>query len=258
MFKEMATINVKPNFITFVSLVAACTKLLNIQLGKSIHSYLIVNGVEFHVGLGTALMNMYAKCGHLEEVFHIFNSIAEKNLQSWTIMISCLADYGCGEEAISLFTTMEGSGLTPDSMLFSAVLSACSHGGVLDKGQELFEKMVNVYNINPTMEHYGCMVDLYGRAGKTEEAYCIIKSMPMQPNPVILRSYLSACKHHGHALYVDKYFMQLLLKIEPDIGSNYVLVANVSSATGYWSDMDTVRHDMKRKGLEKVPGCSWV
>ncbi|PIN10957.1 hypothetical protein CDL12_16447 [Handroanthus impetiginosus] len=241
-FKDMNTANSKPNSITLVSLLSALTNLLNIRLGKSIHSYIIVNGIEPAVGLGTALLNMYAKSGHLDEAFHIFNSIKDKNLQCWTLMISSLANYGHGEEAISLFTRMEEIGLKPDSISFSAILSACSHRGLLHKGRELFEKMVNVYNIVPTMEHYGCMADLLGRAGEIEEAYRIIVSMPMEPNSVILRSYLSACKHHGRNIYLDKDLMQLLLKIEPDIGANYVLVSTVSSS------MDNLRNDMKIKG----------
>ncbi|KAK6163733.1 hypothetical protein DH2020_000597 [Rehmannia glutinosa] len=257
-FKDMTMVNEKPNLVTFVSLLSACTNLLNIRLGKSIHSYILINGMEFHVGLGTALLNMYAKSGHLEEAFHIFNSISEKNLQSWTVMISCLADYGHGEEALSLFTRMEEIGLCPDSVSFSAILSACSHKGLLCEGQKLFDKMVNVYNIMPIMEHYGCMVDLFGRAGKIEEAYEIIMSMPMRPNSVVLRSYISACKHHGRVLYLDDRLMELLLKLEPDIGANYVLAATVSSSTGYWNGVDKVRNNMKIKGLKKVPGYSWV
>ncbi|XP_051113499.1 pentatricopeptide repeat-containing protein At4g21065-like [Andrographis paniculata] len=257
-FKEMITVHVKPNFVTFVTLVASCTNLLNIQLGKAIHAYMLVYGVEFNVILGTALLNMYAKFGHLEEASCIFHSLSEKNLQSWTVMISCLAYCGRGEEALSLFKRMEVSGLRPDSMSFSAILSACSHGGLLDKGRELFKKMVNVYNINPTMEHYGCMVDLLGRAGKIDEAYHLIKSMPMKPNCVILRSYISACKRNSRALYADRYLMQLLLEIEPNLGSNHVLAASVSSVTGFWEDMDRMRHDMKRKGLKKGAGCSWI
>ncbi|KAL3850401.1 hypothetical protein ACJIZ3_012283 [Penstemon smallii] len=243
-FNDMKMVNQKPNVVTLVSLLAACTNLLNIKLGKSIHSQILINGVELHVGLGTALLRMYAKSGHLKESFHIFNSINEKNLQSWTVMISCLADYGHGEEAISLFTKMKESGLRPDSMSFSVVLSACSHKGLVLEGQELFDKMVNIYEIMPTMEHYGCMVDLFGRAGKIEEAYQIIMMMPMEPNSVILRSYLSACKNHGRVLFADKHLMQLLLKIEPGIGANYVLCS--------------MRNDMKVKGLKKTPGYSWV
>lgn len=244
-------VNEKPNLVTFVSLLSACASLLNIRLGRSIHSYIIIYSVELQVGLGTALLNMYAKSGHLDEAFHIFNSMREKNLQSWTVMISSFANHGYGEEAISLFTRMEEAGLRPDSVSFSAILSACSHEGLVDQGKELFKKMVNVYNIVPTMEHYGCMVDLFGRAGKIKEAYQIIVSMPMEPNSVILRSYLSACKHHDSACYLDERLKHLLIELEPDIGSNYVLAAGISSSTRYWNAM-------KMKGLRKDPGYSWL
>ncbi|KAL8529078.1 hypothetical protein ACS0TY_006515 [Phlomoides rotata] len=250
-FKDMTIENEKPNLVTFVSLLSACTNLLHIRLGRSIHSYIIINGVQLQVSLGTALLNMYAKSGHLDEAFHIFNSIREKNLLSWTVMISCLANQGYGDEAFSLFTKMEEVGLRPDSVSFSAILSACSHGGLLDKGEELFKKMVNIYKIVPTMEHYGCLVDLFGRAGKIKEAYQIIMSMPMEPNSVVLRSYLSACKHHDSACYLDERLTQLLIELEPDIGSNYVLAAGISSSIEYWNGM-------KMKGLRKVPGYSWL
>ncbi|KAH6784947.1 hypothetical protein C2S52_009906 [Perilla frutescens var. hirtella] len=256
-FKNMTTMaNEKPNMVTCVSLLSACTNLFNTRLGKSVHSYIVINGMELHVGLGTALLSMYAKSGHLEEALLVFNSIREKNLQSWTVMISSLASNGRGDEALSLFARMEEVGLIPDSLSFSTALSACSHGGLVDEGKHLFEKMVSVYKIEPTMEHYGCMVDLFGRSGEMEEAYRIIMSMPMEPNSVVLRSYLSACKLHGCAHRVDKRLMGLLIELEPDVGANYVLAA--ASGTGC-NGMDiNVRKEMKIRGVEKVPGCSWV
>ncbi|KAL2507920.1 Pentatricopeptide repeat-containing protein [Forsythia ovata] len=257
-FQEMKIVNEKPNLVTLVSLLAACTNLLNIRQGKSIHSYILISGIKLHVALGTALLNMYAKCGLIEEAFRIFSSMSEKNLQSWTVIISGLRDHGNGEEAISLFTRMEETGLRPDDKSFSAILCACSHNGLVEKGRELFEKMVNVYNIKPTTEHYGCMVDLYGRAGEIEEAYQIIMAMPIEPNSVILRSYLSSCKQHRYILYGNEHLRQLLLKIEPDLGANYVLSASVSSLSGYWNDIDKHRGAMKERGLQKVPGCSFL
>ncbi|XP_059665117.1 pentatricopeptide repeat-containing protein At2g36730-like [Cornus florida] len=257
-FQEMKLENEKPNSVTLVSLLSACTHLLNIRIGKSIHSYVLVNNIGLDVVLGTALLEIYAKCGHIAEAFYIFNSMREKNLQSWTVMISGLADHGHVGEAISLFTKMEQTGLKPDSVSFSAILSACSHLGLVDEGQKYFEKMFRIYNIMPTMEHYGCMVDMFGRSGMIEEAYQIIRNMPMKPNPVILRSFMSACNNHGVVHDLDENMRKLLLEIEPDLGANYVLVANVSSLSGYWNDADELRVAMKDKGLKKVPGCSWV
>lgn len=257
-FQDMIVANEKPNSITLVSLLAACTRLLNVKLGESIHSHILTNGVELHVELGTALLEMYAKCGHMLEAFHIFDSMSYKNLQSWTVMISSLADNGNGEEAISLFSRMEEAGLQLDSKSFSAVLSACSHMGLVSEGQDYFDKMVKVHNIRPTMEHYGCLVDMFGRAGKIEEAYQVIKGMPMEPNSIILRSFISSCRNHGRIVCEDKHLGQLLLKIEPDLGANYVLAGSMCSLSGYWSDSNDLRVSMNEKGLNKVPGCSWV
>ncbi|KAH0764844.1 hypothetical protein KY285_000715 [Solanum tuberosum] len=198
LFQCMKLVNEKPNFVSFVSLLGACTHILNIRLGKCIHLHIVTSGIELHVELGTTLLGMYAKCGHIQQAFRIFNSMDDKNLQTWTIMISGLADHGHGEEAVSLFARMEESGFRPDSLSFSEILYACSHIGFVDAGREYFEKMGGFYDIRSTMEHYGCMVDMFGRAGELEEAYDIIRSMPTEPNSVILRSFISACKHHGH------------------------------------------------------------
>lgn len=257
-FKDIMMVNGKPNSVTLVSLITACTKLINIRLGKSFHSYIIRNAIELDVSLVTALLNMYSKYGLVAEAFHIFNYVGSKYVQSWTVMISCLANHGHGKEAISLFTRMENTGLLPDSMSFSAILSACSHNGLVHEASELFEKMVIAYGISPTLEHYGCMVDLLGRAGNIEEAYRMIMSMPMEPNSVILRSYLSSCKHQGHVHCADSRLMKLLLETEPEIGANYVLAGSVISLQGYGHGINNTINDMKQKGLKKVPGCSWV
>ncbi|KAM7523188.1 hypothetical protein LguiA_013090 [Lonicera macranthoides] len=258
-FQDMKLANQKPNSVTLVSLLSACISLLDIRLGESIHSHILVNNIQLDVAMGTALIDLYAKCGHIEKSLHIFNLMKEKNLQSWTVMISGLADNSCGEEAISLFTKMEECGPEPDSVAFSGILCACSHLGLVVEGQEYFDRMVMVYNIKPAMEHYGCMVDMFGRAGMIEEAYKIIKSMPMEPNSVVLRSYLSACKHHGNdVVCLDENVKNLLLEIEPNLGSNYVLAASVSSMSGYWSEVGDLRGAMQGKGLKKLPGFSWA
>nr|XP_043622636.1 pentatricopeptide repeat-containing protein At4g21065-like [Erigeron canadensis] len=257
-FLDMKQAKVKPNSVTLVSLLSVCTRLINIRMGESIHLYILTNNIELDVSLATALVEMYAICGYIEKAMVIFNSMDERNLQSWTIMISGLAENGHGEEAISLFNDMVDLGLIPDTISFSGLLSACSHLGLVEKGQKYFDQMVKFYKIQPTMEHYGCMVDMYGRAGMIEEAYDVIRNMPMEPNSVMLRSFISAYKNHGNRISFDDNLVKLLLKIEPDLGANYVLSANMSSLSGYWNEVDDMRVSMKGKGLKKVPGCSWV
>jgi pentatricopeptide repeat protein len=251
----MRLANEKPNYVTLVSLLSACTKMINICAGVSIHSYIIRNDIEMGVELGTALFEMYSKCGKIEKALLVFDLMPEKNLQSCTIMISALANHGRENNAISLFNRMEDMGLQPDSLSFSVILSACSHMGLVYEGKMYFDKMVRLYNIKPTVEHYGCMVDLLGRAGLFQEAYDIIRSMPMEPNSVILRSFLGACRIHGWVPTLDD---ELMSKLESELGANYVLTANLFSDRSSWKDATDLRLAMKRKGLKKVPGCSWL
>ncbi|GFY98976.1 mitochondrial editing factor 18 [Actinidia rufa] len=257
-YQNMKSVNEIPNSVTMVSLLSACTLLLNIRIGESIHSQIIVNNIGLDVALGTALLEMYSKCGQIDKAFLVFNSMKEKNLQSWTIMISGLADHGHGEDAISFFSQMEKIGLKPDSMSFSVIISACSHLGLVDVGKNYFDKMARIYKIRPTMEHYGCMVDMLGRAGMIEEAYQVIKNMPMEPNSIIIRSFIGACKNHGEVVCLDENMRKLLLESEPDLGANYVLAAGASSVSENWNDAAGLRVAMKGRDLKKVPGCSWV
>ncbi|KAJ1430607.1 Tetratricopeptide-like helical domain superfamily [Sesbania bispinosa] len=254
-FHEMKLANEKPNSVTLVSLLSACTKMVNITAGESIHSYIIRNHIEVSVELGTALFEMYSKCGNIKKALLVFNSMPEKNLQSFTIMISALANHGREKDAISLFNQMEDMGLEPDGLSFSVILSACSHMGLVYEGKMYFDRMVRLYKIKPTVEHYGCMVDLLGRAGLIQEAYDIIKNMPVEPNAVILRSFLGACRNQGWIPSLDDH---LLSKLESELGANYVLTANVLSIRASWNDANDLRLAMKQKGLKKIPGCSWL
>lgn len=257
-FLEMRSANVKPNSVTLISLLSASSYLASPCTGRAIHSYIVVNNIKLDVALGAALVSMYAKCGLLEEAFQVFKSLQEQDLQSWTIMIAGFVDHGQWEKAIDLFSQMEASGVRPDSTIFSVILCACSHLGMVDVGQTMFSRMVNEFHIKPTIEHYGCMVDLFGRAGLLETAYEFIKNMSITPNNVILRSFLGACRKSGKSFDIGDDLLKLLLEEEPDVGSNYVIAANMSALSGKWNDVAELRSNISKKGLKKVPACSWV
>ncbi|KAK4785084.1 hypothetical protein SAY86_001773 [Trapa natans] len=257
-FRLMKLAGEMPNQTTLVSLLSACSHMVNIRVGWSIHAYVIVNSVELDTTLGTALLQMYLKCGDIDRAFQIFNLLNDKNLQSWTVMISGLAENGLGKQATAFFAEMEQNGFKPDSVSFSVILSACSHLGLVDKGRKYFDLMERVHGIRPSVEHYGCMVDLLGRAGLIEQAYEMIKKMPMEPNSIILRSYVSACTVHGQSVHMDDNLIKLMLKLEPNLGSNYVLAANVSSLSCSWDEAAKLRLTMKGRGVRKDVGSSWV
>lgn len=261
MFYQMRLSNVLPNSVTLISLLSASTQLGDLRTGRSIHSLVSVNNIKLDVPLGTALIRMYSKCGRIENAFHLFNTVKEKNLQTWAIMISGFADHGRAQEALNLFSEMEAVNIKPDSTLFSIILSACSHLGLVDEGQKYFNRMVNEFNIQPSMEHYGCMVDLLGRAGLVEAAYELIRNMPMAPNSIILRSFLWACKKHGELCGLREemnQLMNLLLEKEPGLGSNYVIAAHVSALSSKWNDVAKLRGSIGEKDLKKAAGCSWM
>ncbi|WMV08236.1 hypothetical protein MTR67_001621 [Solanum verrucosum] len=155
---------------------------------------------------------MYAKCGHIQQAFRIFNLMDDKILQTWTVIISGLVDHGHRDEVVSSFSRMEEFGFRPDNLSFSAIIYSCSHIVFVDVGHEYFEKMASIYNIRPTMEHYRCMVDMFGHAGELEEACDIIRSMPIEPNSVILRSFISAYRHHGYIPWTEENIREILLK----------------------------------------------
>lgn len=257
-FQLMKVTNMYPNTVSLVSLLSACSQTGRMKTGASIHLYIIVNQIELTVSLGTALLQMYAGCGAIEQSIYIFKSMSKKNLQTWTVMISSLANHGRSKDAISFFTQMEIDGIKPDSVSFCSILSACSHLGLVDEGKWYFDRMVIVYHIEPRIEHYGCMVDLFGRAGLVEEAYSVIRNMPMKPNAVILRSFMASCRNYGRYFDMEEDFRNLLLKTEPNDGRNYVLVANISALSEDWDSAAHLRRSMTMKGLTKIAASSKV
>ncbi|KAK9123099.1 hypothetical protein Sjap_012701 [Stephania japonica] len=279
-FFRMQRMGVPADNYTYPFVLKACGRCLRVGEGRQVHCLVVKSGFLLDHYVGNTLLSMYGDCGVIRLARMVFDEMPERDvvswssmiaacvtwyallacnekLKTWTVMICGLSNHGRGEDALSLFIQMEKAGLKPDSISFTGLLCACSHLGLVKEGKEYFDRMVNVYNIEPKLEHYGCMVDLFGRAGMVKESYDIIKSMPKEPNSIILRSFLSACKIHGWD-HVDDHFKELLLEIEPSLGANYVLAANMSAMSHQWDDMAKLRVAMKGKGLKKVPGCSWV
>ncbi|XP_031497201.1 pentatricopeptide repeat-containing protein At2g36730-like [Nymphaea colorata] len=256
-FCDMKFASVMPNSITYVSLLSACSGLDSLRLGESVHNQIIVNGIGLDAPLGTALLNMYASCGKVNSAFQVFNGLVVKNLATWTAMISASAKHGRAEETVALFSRMQLENFEPDSMAFTIILSACSHLGLVGEGRRLFDNMRDTFNIEPTMEHYGCMVDMLGRAGMLDEAYEFMMKMPFKPNSVILRSFVGSCRSHSRFVGVDEGMMKLL-EVDPDLGANYVLAANIAALSGRWDNTTKYRRIMKEKKLKKTAGCSLV
>ncbi|GLT35689.1 hypothetical protein SLA2020_101200 [Shorea laevis] len=250
---------VKPNWVTIMSVLPACSHSASLERGSQIHDYANRIDLGSNVSVQTALVAMYAKCGSLVDARLCFDEICQKkkNLIAWNTMITAYASHGRGLECLSTFEDMIGAGVRPDSITFIGLLSACSHSGLLDTGLKYFNSMSTLYTVEPRVEHYACVVDLLGRAGRLAEARELIDQMPMQPGPSIWGALLAACRKHKN-LEIAQMAARELLMLEPDNSGNYVLLSNVYAEANMWKEVGNLRGLLKCQGTKKSPGCSWI
>ncbi|KAM1958063.1 hypothetical protein FF1_003713 [Malus domestica] len=256
-FREMQRNNVRPNEVTVVCVLSACSYLGALELGRWVHSYIDKYDIEFNYIVGGALINMYSRCGDMDEALAVFGKMKERDVSSYNSMIEGLAMHGKSMEAIQMFQTMIKQGLRPNSITFVRVLNACSHGGLSGLGFEIFHSMTNIHGIQPQIEHYGCMVDLLGRSGQLEEAYNFIARMKMAPDHIMVGALLSACKIHGN-LELGERVAEILVNCGNADSGTYVLLSNVYASSGRWKEAAQVRAKMKEGGTPKEPGCSLI
>ncbi|XP_016483411.1 pentatricopeptide repeat-containing protein At2g34400-like isoform X1 [Nicotiana tabacum] len=259
LFNAMKETGVNLNNITLVSVLSACASIGALDVGKCIDDYASRRGIKHDIYVATALIDMYAKCGNLDDAYQIFESMPRKNEVSWNAMISALAFHGRAQEALSLFERMslESSDSRPDDVTFVGVLSACVHAGLVDEGRCLFDLMSSSFGLVPKVEHYSCMVDLLSRAGRVYEAWEFIEKMPQKPDEILLGALLGACQKLKN-IDVGERVMQLLLEMEPSNSGNYIISSKIYANLRRWDDSARMRQLMRQKGVTKIPGCSWI
>ncbi|CAJ2655595.1 unnamed protein product [Trifolium pratense] len=257
LFHEMQISKVEPDKVTMVNCLSACSQLGALDVGIWIHRYIERHNISLDVALGTALVDMYAKCGNISRALQVFEEIPQRNCLTWTAIICGLALHGNAQDALSYFSKMIHIGIMPDEITFLGVLSACCHGGLVEEGRKYFFEMRSKFNLSPKLKHYSCMVDLFGRAGHLEEAEELVKSMPMPADAAVLGALFFACRVHGNVLIGERTAFKLL-EIDPQDSGNYVLLASMYSEAKMWKEARSARIIMKERGLEKTPGCSSV
>ncbi|KAL3497916.1 hypothetical protein ACH5RR_040648 [Cinchona calisaya] len=240
-----------------VSVLSACTHLGELDLGRCIHCYLVRNLSGLNVIVETSLIDVYLKCGCLEKGLCLFERMANKNQMSYSVIISGLALHGCGQEALKVFSQMLEEGMEPDDVTCVGVLSACSHAGLVKEGLKWFDTMRFEHGIEPTIQHYGCMVDLMGRAGMLNEALELIKSMPMEPNDVLWRSLLGSCKVHSN-VELAEVAAKNLFQPNSHNASDYLTLSNLYAKAQKWQDVAFTRTRLAEEGLNQEPGSSSV
>ncbi|KZV36451.1 pentatricopeptide repeat-containing protein [Dorcoceras hygrometricum] len=256
-YSQMQAHGVEPDAITIASVLPACGDLSAVSLGKRIHEYVEMKGLSPNLSVENALIDMYAKCGCLQEARKVFDKMLIKDIVSWTSLMSAYGRSGKGYEAIELFTKMQDLGFIPDSIAFVSILSACSHAGLLPEGRYYYGLMTDEYKILPRLEHFTCMIDLLGRAGLVDEAYDHIKKMPMEPNERAWGALLSAC-HVYNNMDIGVVAADHLFELAPQQSGYFVMLSNIYAKAGRWKDVTLIRSVMKGRGIKKIPGMSNV
>ncbi|URD94049.1 PPR repeat [Musa troglodytarum] len=257
LFSEMQVGHIKPDETTLVSVISACARLSALEQGKWVHAYIKKNDFVINVFLGTTLIDMYMKCGTLETAMEVFNGMKHRGTSTWNAVILGLAMNGHVKESFEKFEEMKRCGVPPNEITFVGVLGACRHAGLVDEGRQHFNTMQQVHGILPNIKHYGCMVDLLGRAGLLREAEELLESMPMTPDVAIWGALLGACKKHG-AIDVGERVGKKLVELEPHHDGFHVLLANIYASKGKWDDVMELRGTMRQRGVMKIPGCSMI
>lgn len=253
---EMQSCGYRPDSVSLLGALLACSQVGFLKLGKSVHGY-IVRRLDFDQVLGTAVIDLYSKCGALSGARTLFDQIKLKDLISWNTMITSYGIHGHGKEALSLFLEMTKTNLKPDHATFASLLSAFSHSGLVQEGQYWFNLMVSKYKIPPAEKHYACMVDLLARAGHVEEAHELIDSMDTEPGIAVWVALLAGCCKNGKLL-IGEIAAKKVLELNLDDLGVYALVSNFYGKVRKWEEVAGVRKIMKKTGMKKVPGCSVV
>ncbi|XP_029123296.1 pentatricopeptide repeat-containing protein At2g29760, chloroplastic isoform X2 [Elaeis guineensis] len=249
--------DVKPNDATLVMVLSACSRLGALNWGRWIHVYAEGNGFRGNVYVGNGLIDMYAKCGCIEGAVSVFDSMRTRDLVTWNSMIGGLAMHGYSMEALELFDRMKDMGEKPDGIALVGVLSACVHMGLVKEGFMHFRSMTEDYAIVPWIEHYGCMVNLLGRAGLLDEALDFVRKMPIEPDCVIWSALLGACQVHRN-VGLAELTMNQLVRLAPEDAANYVVLSNIYGADGRSEDSAKLKLMMKERTMGKFPGCSLI
>ncbi|XP_057820816.2 pentatricopeptide repeat-containing protein At2g22070 [Cryptomeria japonica] len=257
LFRRMLREGVKVDLFPYASTLKACASIAILEQGKQVHPHIIKSGNEMAAFVGSSLVDMYAKCGSIDDARKAFDKQSKNDVVLWTTIITGYAQHGLGHQAIELFQQMLQAGIKPNAISFLGILFACSHCGLIDEGHHYFDSMSQENGLIPEIEHYVCMVDLLGRSGRLDEAEEFIKKMPVKPNGAIWGALLGACRMHGN-IEMGRRAAECLLDFRSQDTGLYILLSNLYSTAGRWADAAKVRKMMEYRNLKKKPGYSWI
>ncbi|XP_031279280.1 pentatricopeptide repeat-containing protein At3g02330, mitochondrial-like [Pistacia vera] len=256
-FSQMLEMGVKPDNITYAIVLDTCANLVTVGLGKQIHAQIIKQELQSDVYIARALIDMYSKCGNMQDSQMIFEKAPKQDFMTWNAMICGYAQHGYGVDALKVFEKMEHVKVMPNHATFVSVLRACAHMGLVEKGLHYFKIMLSNYGLYPQLEHYSCMVDILGRSGQVSKALKLIQEMPFGADDVIWRTLLSICKIHGDVDVAEE-AANSILRMHPQDSSAHILLSNIYANAGMWDKVSYMRKMMRQNKLKKEPGCSWI
>ncbi|CAL9119436.1 unnamed protein product [Musa textilis] len=254
---QIESMDVGASAFTFASLLSAAASVGMMSKGQQLHAQMVKAGFGSDVGVGNSLVSMYSRCGSIDDACRAFGEMGDRNVISWTAMITGFAKHGDAARALGLFHDMVATGAKPNAVTYVAVLSACSHAGLIEEGWEHFRAMQRDHGVAPTMDHYACMVDLLGRSGRVEEAFGFVKSLPAEADALVWKTLLGACRVHGD-IELGEIVAKNILELAPEDPAAYVLLSNLYAEAGRWEDVAMIRRGMKERRLSKEAGLSWV
>ncbi|XP_044495462.1 pentatricopeptide repeat-containing protein At4g21300-like [Mangifera indica] len=257
LFRQMGLEGMKYDHVSISAALSACANLPALHFGKEIHGFMIKGSCRFDLFAEGALIDMYAKCGKLDFSRAVFDMMGGKNEVAWNSIIAAYGSHGHLKESLALFHEMLENKIQPDHVTFLAIISACAHAGQVDDGIHYFHCMTQEYGIPAHLEHYACMVDLFGRAGRLDKAFETINSMPFSPDAGVWGTLLGACRVHGN-VELAEFASKHLFDLDPQNSGYYVLLSNIHADAGQWGNVLKIRCMMKERGVEKVPGYSWI
>ncbi|XP_058104435.1 pentatricopeptide repeat-containing protein At4g21300 [Magnolia sinica] len=257
LFRQMGLEGMRCDCVTISAALSACANIPALIHGKAIHGFMMKGALRSDLFAKSALIDMYAKCGDLVFARRVFDYMQEKNEVSWNSIIAAYGTHGLVRDALGLFREMKEAGIRPDHITFLAIISSCGHSGLVDEGFKYFRCMIEECGIVARMEHYACMVDLFGRSGRLYEALDFITSMPFKPDAGIWGALLGACRVHRN-VELAELASKHLFELDPQNSGYYVLMSNIHAVAGKWEGVLKVRSLMKERGVQKLPGCSWI
>ncbi|CAL5335377.1 unnamed protein product [Camellia sinensis] len=255
LFNEMRQMHMGIDNVILCSILNICADTASLHLGRQIHALVVKCQSKHDVAMGNTLIDMYSKSGEIEDAEQVFNEMKQKNVISWTSLIAGYGKDGYGHKAIAMYKKMEYEGLKPNDVTFLTLLFACSHAGLTTETSECFNNMIGKYNILPRAEHYSCIVDIFARGGKLEEAYILIQKMNIKPNASLWGAILGACNIYGD-MSLGEVAARHLFNIEPEKSVDYVVLAGTYAAVGLWDSVWKKRKLMEERSLIKYPGYS--